>query len=62
MTDLDTAHKVCTPNELAAYQLHARGLSQRAIALALHISRINVRDRLASAQRKIDAARKENAA
>jgi DNA-binding CsgD family transcriptional regulator len=61
-TDLDTAHKVCTPNELAAYQLHYRRYSERRIALALNISRSAVQSRLENARRKIHAANQETAA
>ena len=60
-SDRDTAHKVCTPNELAAYELAQRGLSQRRIADALHISRSSARSRLEEANRKIRQA-KERAA
>ena len=53
MSDLDTAHKACTPDQLAAYTLAARGVSQRTIALTLGISRAAVRDRLENARRNI---------
>ena len=62
MTDLDTAHKVCTPNELAAYIPATRGVSQRTIALNLGISRASVRDRLENARRKIALAHRKDAA
>lgn len=47
------ADQVCTPNELQAWDLEDRGLSQRAIAHHLGISRTAVRDRLNNAARKI---------
>lgn len=65
MTDPDLirlATQVCTPKELQAYELAARGMSERAIALALDLSRSAVRARLESAKRKIEQARKEQAA
>lgn len=63
MTDLIAA-QVCTPNELAAWTLAQRGLSERAIALTLDISRSSVRSRLENARRKIRQAerRKDTAA
>lgn len=62
MTDLDTAHKVCTPKELAAYELAYRHMSERNIALALHISRSSVRSRLENANRKIKDNYRKDAA
>lgn len=62
MTDLELARAVCTPKELDAHELHARGMSERSIALALHISRSAVRSRLENARRKISAARRKDAA
>lgn len=50
-----------TPAEHEAWTLHTRGLSQRAIALALGISRSSVRARLENATRKLNHA-KETAA
>lgn len=61
MTDLTTARTVCTDREYAAYELHAKGASQRTIALQLGISRSAVRARLEEARRKIRLA-KETAA
>lgn len=61
MTDLPLAQTHCTPNEYAAYELHAKGASQRTIALELGISRSAVRARLEEARRKIRLA-KERAA
>lgn len=62
MTDLETAHKVCTPKELAAYELAYRHMSERNIALALHISRSAVQSRLENARRKISQAPRKDAA
>jgi DNA-binding CsgD family transcriptional regulator len=65
MTDRDLirlAATVCTPKELEAFTLAANGMSERAIALALEISRSAVRARLENAHRKIRQATKENAA
>ena len=62
MTDLDTARTVCTPNELRAYELHAKGMSQRSIAHALHLSRSAIQSRLENADRKIRDAKREAAA
>lgn len=50
------AQDVCTEAELEAYRLERRGLSQRAIAYHLGLSREAVRDRLERAARKIAAA------
>ena len=61
MTDLATAHKVCTPNELEAWTLANQGMSQRTIALALNISRSAVRARLENARRKISDAKEQAA-
>lgn len=62
MTDHDIARTVCTPKELEAFHLATKGMSERAIALALDISRSSVRARLENAHRKIHRARKEQAA
>lgn len=62
MTDHDIARTVCTERELHAYELHARGMSERSIALALHISRSAVQSRLENARRKIHAERRRTAA
>lgn len=62
MTDRELAPHVLTPNELEAWTLADRGMSQRTIALALHISRSTVRSRLENAARKIDAHRRRHAA
>lgn len=62
MTDLQIARSHCTEKEYAAYELHYRRMSERAIALALNLSRSAVRARLENARRKIDQARKEQAA
>lgn len=50
------AQEVCTEAEIEAYRLERRGLSQRAIAYHLGVSREAVRDRLERAARKIAAA------
>lgn len=50
------AEQVCTAAELDAWRLVQRGMSQRAIALALGISRSSVRDRVESAARKVAEA------
>ena len=50
------AAQVCTPAELEAWALEDRGLSQRAIAYHLGISRTAVRDRLNNAANKIARA------
>lgn len=65
MTDrqlLQLAERTLTPNEYAAYELAHKGMSQRAIALHLNLSRGAIRARLENAQRKITLARKEQAA
>lgn len=62
MTDQQIAQHVCTPAELETWTLANRGLSQRNIAAALHISRSTVRSRLENAARKIDAHRRSKAA
>lgn len=62
MTDRDLARTVCTDKEYAAFDLAYRGMSERSIALALHISRSAVQSRLENARRKLHAAKKENAA
>jgi predicted DNA-binding protein (UPF0251 family) len=49
------AQRVCTEAELEAYRLERLGLSQRAIAYHLGVSREAVRDRLERAARKIAA-------
>lgn len=54
MTDRDPATTL-TPAEHEAWTLANRGLSQRAIALALGISRSSVRARLENATRKLNA-------
>lgn len=53
---LPIARRVCTPKEIAAYELHIRGMSERAIALHLRISRSAVQSRLENARRKITHA------
>jgi len=50
------AAQVCTAAELEAWAMEDRGLSQRAIAHHLGISRAAVRDRLNNAARKIARA------
>jgi DNA-binding CsgD family transcriptional regulator len=55
---LKVAERVCTAKELEAYHLVSRGLSERAVALALGLSRSAVRGRLENARRKIDQERK----
>lgn len=50
------ATQVCTAKELEALNLNIRGMSQRAIAAHLDISREAVRARLESAERKIERA------
>ena len=62
MTDLETAHQVCTPNELAAYKLRAYGMTQLAIAHALGVSRATVRARIERANTKIERAQRKDAA
>jgi DNA-binding CsgD family transcriptional regulator len=62
VTDRDLAATVLTPRELEAWQLSDRGLSERAIALALDISRSAVRSRLENARRKLHRARRKDAA
>ncbi len=52
----DIAQEVCTARELEAWDMEARGMSQRSIAAALHISRAAVRDRLESAAVKVARA------
>lgn len=47
------AQRVCTSGELAAWRLEQAGQSQRAIAVALGVSRTTIRDRLENAARKI---------
>jgi DNA-binding CsgD family transcriptional regulator len=59
MTDLEIAKQVCTPRELEALTLAERGMSERAIAHALDISRSSVRARLENAHRKLHRALKE---
>lgn len=61
-TDLDIARHVCTPGELQAFQLNQKGMGTRAIALTLGVSRSTIRSRIENAQRKITAARKDEAA
>jgi len=57
------AAKVCTAKELEALELRDRnGLGQRMIALSLGVARSTVRERLDNADRKIQAALKEEAA
>lgn len=53
------AERVCTEAELEAWRLVQRGMSQRAISLALGISRSSVRDRVESAARKVADALEE---
>lgn len=62
MTDRETAQQVCTPNELRAWELRERGMSERSIALALNISRSAVQSRLENARRKIHAAQTKEVA
>lgn len=62
MTDRTIAQQACTPNEYAAWNLWANGMSERSIALHLGISRSAVQSRLENAKRKIHAAKKETAA
>lgn len=63
MTDREIARTVCTPSEYTAWDLADRGMSQRAIALHLGLTRSSVRSRLEEARRKIDRQRrKANAA
>ena len=62
MTDLDTAHKVCTPNELKAFTLSSRGMSQRSIALAMNLSRARIRNLIDRATTKIERAQRKDAA
>lgn len=58
-----TAGRVCTDKELQAITLRDRhGFGTRLIAQALGISRGSVRERLANADRKIDAALRKDAA
>lgn len=49
------AEHVLTDKQLVAYKLSANGMSERAIAIHLRISRRAVRDRLAEADVKIQA-------
>lgn len=51
-----------TAKELDAHRLHERGMSQRAIALALDISRSTVRTRLENAHRKLELAQRDQTA
>ena len=51
-----------TPAEQTTLDLSNRGMSQRAIALHLRISRSAVQSRLENAHRKIATAKKEQAA
>lgn len=62
MDDRDLARTALTPNEYQAWILNDRGMSERAIALALDISRSSVRSRLENARRKLARARREQAA
>lgn len=55
-TLLKLARRTLTVNEYIAYELAAKGMSQRTIALALGISRSAVQSRLDNAQRKLEAA------
>ncbi len=52
---LQLARRTLTPNEYDAYQLAAKGMSQRTIALAQGISRSAVQSRLDNAHRKLRA-------
>lgn len=61
-TDLDTAHKVCTPRELEAWTLRTRGMTQNNIALAMTISRARARHLIDNATRKITDAQRDEAA
>jgi DNA-binding CsgD family transcriptional regulator len=45
-------HHPLTPKEHETWQLHIRGMSTRAIALALNVSRSTIRSRLENATRK----------
>lgn len=47
------AQTTLTPKQLTAYKLNANGMSERDIAIHLHITRRAVRDRLAEADVKI---------
>lgn len=62
MTDRDLAPTTLTANELEAWTLADKGISERAIALALDISRSAVRSRLENARRKLHRARRKDAA
>lgn len=63
MTDLELARRVLTKQQLRAFELSERGLSQYAIADALHIARSTVRNHLREAHRKLERAlRSEEAA
>lgn len=48
--------RVCTPKEVEALRLKAAGYGTRRMAIALGISRAAVRERLASAARKVAQA------
>lgn len=61
-TDRQIADQTLTAKELEAWTLADRGMSERAIALALEVSRSSVRSRLENARRKIRAARRKDAA
>lgn len=61
MTNRELATTVLTANELEAWTLSERGMSERTIALALDISRSSVRSRLENARRKLARARKDAA-
>lgn len=56
------AADVCTPKEREALDLYNRGLSERAIALALDVSRSAIRSRLENARRKIAQAKRDTEA
>lgn len=62
MTDHEIAPLVCTPKELDTWNLATRGLSTRAISLALGVSRSTVRSRLENTTRKISAHRRSHTA
>lgn len=61
-TDLDIARLVCTQKQLRVYELHHRGMSKNAIALALDISRSTVQTHLENARRNIARHRRSQAA
>lgn len=61
MTDREVAHHACTPKQIQIYDLHDRGMSRRAIALALDLSPSTVQTHLENARRNIARYRRSHA-